>query len=342
LPQHLRNWLLAYKRKTVSLDVLQEVCMPMAYAEFRALLLALMEQKILVPIKASGADHGGLARKYTLHRGPLLAPVARKIEQEATADGISGEIDLSWYRQHPYSDWQRARSAIRQLSLYLQEHPSAQPLTSLQQRSYDIFGDEKLLLQSAGLLQHLGIQQERLGIAPEADPLMFATRPLDGQASVYHHLVVENKAPWMALLPHLAATPFTTLILGYGWKICSGLGQLPLQCGLPEAKHIVWYFGDLDWEGIRIFTTLQDRSTLEVRLAAPFYSAFWQHSASKGKESQQSAPEILPLFLHQLPEEIAKLIPSLLEAGSYYPQEALTPAELLTCAKETIHGTGKF
>jgi hypothetical protein len=207
--------------------------MPMAYAEFRALLLALMEQKILVPIKASGADHGGLARKYTLHRGPLLAPVARKIEQEATADGISGEIDLSWYRQHPYSDWQRARSAIRQLSLYLQEHPSAQPLTSLQQRSYDIFGDEKLLLQSAGLLQHLGIQQERLGIAPEADPLMFATRPLDGQASVYHHLVVENKAPWMALLPHLAATPFTTLILGYGWKICSGLGQLPLQCGLP-------------------------------------------------------------------------------------------------------------
>ncbi|MDD7055223.1 MAG: hypothetical protein PUI26_00120, partial [Selenomonadaceae bacterium] len=141
MPQHLRNWLLAYKRKTVSLDVLQEVCMPMAYAEFRALLLALMEQKILVPIKASGADHGGLARKYTLHRGPLLAPVARKIEQEATADGISGEIDLSWYRQHPYSDWQRARSAIRQLSLYLQEHPSAQPLTSLQQRSYDIFGD---------------------------------------------------------------------------------------------------------------------------------------------------------------------------------------------------------
>lgn len=72
----------------------------------------------------------------------------------------------------------------------------------------------------------------------------------------------------MTLLPHLVDTPFTTLILGYGWKICPGLEQLPLQCGLPKAKHVVWYFGDLDWEGIRIFTTLQTESTLDVRLAS--------------------------------------------------------------------------
>ncbi len=342
MPTKITDWLLACKRKRVTLDELQQASMPMSYADFRQLLEKLQSDDILTPIKAASTDHSGLARKYTLHRGPLLAPTAQKIAQEALATGLSGEINLSWYQQQPYAIWQRDQQAIAQLSRYLQKHTDTITPASLQQRSYDIFGDEKYLLQAADFLTHLGLTPARLGIVPESDPLMFATRPFTGQDTLYHHLIVENKAPWQAMLPHLPATPFTTLILGYGWKICAGLAQLPQQCGLPDARHCIWYFGDLDWEGLRIFTTLQEQSPLPVRLAVPFYTAFWQHPAAHGKTNQQPAPECLESLRPQLPAELLARIAALLKNGQYYPQEALTPAELLACAKETIHGTGEF
>ena len=108
--------------------------------------------------------------------------------------------------------------------------------------------------------------------------------------TVCQHLIVENKAPWMALFPHLPETTFTSLVLGYGWKILASIDQLPAQCGYPQAHHFVWYFGDFDWEGLRIWHELakkcETRESIELRLAIPFYVAFLAHPESRGKEHQ--------------------------------------------------------
>ena len=347
----LRRFLMMQKRKTVTLDTLQKECHRLDYAAFHDAVTTLERAAVLVPVKAGGYDHGGLARKYTIHPGPLFARTAARIQQEAIESAISGTLDLSWYMSHPYKDWQRDRTAIETLSNYLQQlscPPAELPKTSLQQRSYDIFGDEKFLLSDGGLLTRLGLSREALGVAPEADPLMMAFHPRtpmqdDGKA-VCHHLIVENKAPWMALFPHLAETTLTSLILGYGWKILANIDQLPAQCGYPKAHHIAWYFGDFDWEGLRIWHELAEKCEtlerrIELRLAVPFYAAFLSHPESHGKEQQSPAPEALGAFLRQMPEPLRNRFRHLLESGCYYPQEALGTDELLSCLKETLHGT---
>ena len=333
----LRGWLLQQRRKTVTLDAMQAAFPRMAYAAFRAAVAALETDGVLVPVKASGTDAGGLARKYTIHPGPLLAATAARIQHEAIALGITGALDLSWYLAHPYDAWQQDRAAIESLSRWCNRlpcPPSALPKTSLQQRSYDIFGDEKYLLAHGELLPRLNLSRDALAIAPEADPLMMAFHPLAG--SVHHHLIVENKAPWMALASHLAETGFTSLVLGYGWKISASIDALPMQSGYPCDTHVAWYFGDFDWEGLRIWHELRAHAAVDVRLAAPFYAAFLAHPASTGKDAQAPAPEALDAFLAAMPDATRERFRETLMTSHYYPQEALTASELLACCKETL------
>ena len=339
--ENLQQHLLKCKRKTITLDALQKASRDNDYARFFPDIRNLEDQGVLVPIRAAGTDHAGLARKYSIHRGALLSRSATQIEQEAVAAHILGELHLDWYTAQPLKVWTQDLPAIEQLSAYLDEHPEPPAPASLQQRSYDMFRDEKFLLEHADFLSHLDISRKRLAIASETDPLMLAFQPTPGQTS-YAHLVFENKAPWSALLPHLPETMFSTLILGYGWKICAGLHQLPQQCGAPTARHVVWYFGDLDWEGIRIFAELKKKCPLEVQLAVPFYEAFFAHPASTGKDNQNADPESLAAFLAKMPPGDAPRIRQLLDGGHYYPQEALPEPELLTCAKEVLHGTRKL
>lgn len=348
----LRHFLAQQKRKTVTLDALQAACRGMEYEPFHAAMTTLESDAVLTPIKASGFDHGGLARKYTIHRGPLFSETAARIQQEAVEEQISGDINLSWYMTQPYAAWQHDRNAISDLSYYLQAlpcPPAELPKTSLQQRSYDIFGDEKFLL-SGSLLAHLGLTREALGVAPEADPLMMAFHPMfsmsesipyDNARTVYYHLAVENKAPWMALQPHLSETNFASLILGYGWKILANIEQLPMQCGLPEDYHTVWYFGDFDWEGLRIWHELHmkyNAGPINVRLAVPFYTAFLTHPPSRGKETQARADKALAAFLRRIPKPQRESFRHLLDMGFYYPQEALSTEELLSCLKDSSLG----
>lgn len=346
----LKTFLMQQKRKTVTLDAMQAACCRMDYEVFREAVMALERVAVLVPVKAGGYDHGGLARKYTIHLGPLFAASAARIQREAIERGISGTLDLSWYMHHPQKEWQRDRTAIEILSRYLQALPCPPenlPKTSLQQRSYDIFGDEKFLLTDGGLLTHLGLSREALGVAPEAEPLMMAFHPMqpmqENGRTVCQHLIVENKAPWMALFPHLPETTFTSLVLGYGWKILASIDQLPAQCGYPQAHHFVWYFGDFDWEGLRIWHELakkcETRESIELRLAIPFYVAFLAHPESRGKEQQSPALEALDAFLRQMPAPFRGRFRDVLASGCYYPQEALGTDELLSCWKEVPHGT---
>ena len=346
----LKTFLMQQKRKTVTLDAMQTACCRMDYEVFREAVMALERDAILVPVKAGGCDHGGLARKYTIHLGPLFAASAARIQREAIERGISGTLDLSWYMHHPQEEWQRDRTAIEILSRYLQALPCPPenlPKTSLQQRSYDIFGDEKFLLTGGDLLTHLGLSREALGVAPEAEPLMMAFHPMqpmqENGRTVCQHLIVENKAPWMALFPHLPETTLTSLVLGYGWKILASIDQLPAQCGYPQAHHVVWYFGDFDWEGLRIWHELAKKcetlESIELRLAIPFYTAFLAHPESRGKEQQSPAPEALDAFLRQMPVPFRGRFRDVLASGCYYPQEALGTDELLSCWKEVPHGT---
>ena len=263
------------------------------------------------------------------------------IQAEAIRLALSERLDFSFYYEQPLAVWQADLPYIEKLSAWLAR--GIGETTSLQQRSWDIFADEKYLLgPGEGLLKRLGLTTADLGICDQPDPLMMAVQPARLQQPVCHHLVVENKAPYGRLAPHLAEGQLTSIIFGCGWKIAANLDLLPQQCGCPHARHVVWYFGDFDWEGLRIWQAAASSKTVEVRLAVPFYEAFLAYEAPQGKANQQREEAVWPPFAAAVGESRAPVFRDILDRGCYYPQEALTENDLIRALKETLHGIRTF
>lgn len=331
----IRDFLMTYTRKTIVLDTLENAFFSESPQLFVQQIRELERTHILQGIKSHGTYANGLYRKYTINAHTLYAPIIEKIQSDALTLHISGSLDISWYYTKPIAYWQKDCQDIQKLDMYLKTHVSIPP-ASLQQRSYDIFGDEKLLTkQGISLLNRVQVPLSSLHIIDENDPLMLAFHPIQDTSKPPCHFIVENKAPYFRLLPLLSQTNWTSLILGYGWKIVGNLCLLPQQCSQPQAHHICWYFGDFDWEGLRIWHALTVQSyPITIRLAVPFYRKFLTHTPSKGKENQQPAPDVLNDFLQYFAYDEQKQFRHILQTGCYYPQETLTVPDLTSCIKE--------
>lgn len=337
----VRQFLQTYPKKTLDLDVLQEAFASWDYSRFRPAVAALLADGSLIAVRSAGVDFSGLPRRLKRVPAKLFSSVTT-IQTEAIQLALSEKLDFSFYYEQPLTAWQADLPYIRKLSAWLSQGLPQGP-ASLQQRSWDIFTDEKYLLEAGvGLLKRLGLTTADLKICDQPDPLMMAVHPACLQKDVYHHLVVENKAPYGRLLPHLPDLPLASLIFGGGWKIAANLDFLPRQCGCPDGRHIVWYFGDFDWEGLRIWQAAAASKAVEVRLAVPFYEAFLAYEAPQGKENQQREESVWPPFAAAVGRERAGMFRSLLDSGRYYPQEALTESDLIKALKETLYGTRTF
>ncbi|MFV0616980.1 MAG: DUF2399 domain-containing protein [Megasphaera sp.] len=336
----VRRFLQDYPKKTVDLDILQAAFASWDYDRFRQAVAALLEDGSLMAVRAGGVDFSGLPRRLKRVLSRLFASVS-VIQAEAIRLALSEKLDFSFYYEQPLKVWQADLPYIEKLSAWLAQ--GIGEMTSLQQRSWDIFADEKYLLgPGAALLKRVGLTAADLGICDQPDPLMMAVHPGHLQQPVCHHLVVENKAPYGRLLPHLAESRLTSLIFGGGWKIAANLDLLPQQCGCPNAHHVVWYFGDFDWEGLRIWQAAASSKTVEVRLAVPFYEAFLAYESPQGKENQQREESVWPPFAAAVGESQARIFRDILDRGCYYPQEALTESDLIRALKETLHGIRTF
>ncbi|MCI7599806.1 MAG: DUF2399 domain-containing protein, partial [Megasphaera sp.] len=331
----VRRFLQEYPKKTLDLDVLQAAFSSWDYDRFRPAVAALLKDGSLTAVRTGGVDFSGLPRRLKRVPARLFASVP-VIQAEAIRLALSERLDFSFYYEQPLAVWQADLPYIEKLSAWLAR--GIGETTSLQQRSWDIFADEKYLLgPGAGLLKRLGLTTADLGICDQPDPLMMAVQPARLQQPVCHHLVVENKAPYGRLAPHLAEGQLTSIIFGCGWKIAANLDLLPQQCGCPHARHVVWYFGDFDWEGLRIWQAAASSKTVEVRLAVPFYEAFLAYEAPQGKANQQREEAVWPPFAAAVGESRAPVFRDILDRGCYYPQEALTENDLIRALKETLH-----
>lgn len=339
--QTIRDYLQSYRRKTIDLDLLKKTFRRMNYEEFQFAIKRLLKDELLQEMPSGGHDFGGLPRRMRLNAS-ILSRSVELVQSDALRFALSPQLDLSSYYVRPADVWKMDLPYIIKLSDWLKNGGSHGIPVSDQKRSWEIFYDEKYLLgDGRRLLQRLHIAMAELEVIEESDPLMLAVNPLGLHGTVCHHLIVENKAPYRELLPILRKTGFSSLILGYGWKITKNLPELPVQTGRTDAKHIAWYFGDFDWEGLKIWWYTAARTAgVTLKLAVPFYRAFLNYEAPTGKGNQQKDDEVWEAFSHEIGPKRSLCFYDLLKHGRYYPQEILTEEDLMKCWEELARGTG--
>ena len=331
LNQSIRTFLTTYKNKTISLSQLQDQCTgQVTYTDFAQVIQGLLQEEVLTPITSSGLSPNPpkLPYKFRFNRPLLNKHISQAIHLAQTT---YHKVNLSNYYHLSQSDWEQDLPYIKQIHGYLEinDHlPKEEVLRT--ELSFQLVGDEKWIEQGRGqsILERLGLW-DQLKIQKHPDPLMLAisTDSISPSSSqpTYHHLVVENKSTYYALLEELPNSLFTSLIYGQGWKITANITQLTKQLPTLKGKHKVHYFGDLDYEGIAIWHKLSQ--VTRAHIARPFYTALLRQKESHGAKNQTRQETAMEAFLSHFKRE-GETINNLLKKGSYYPQEAIKEDQL--------------
>lgn len=324
----IETYLKSYKKLTISLSQIERIFNgDVGYEEFAEQVLELVEKGILEPknLKQNNGKKIALPYKYHINKSLLNEEFSEKIKQMQLK--LNENINIQIYISLGEKEWENDLPYILKINDYLIKNGIPEDEVTSSERSFQIVGDEKWIDEKDGkkILERLNIWNI-LKIDYNLEPLMMAVNPKNFAKEEYMHLIVENKTTFYSLIDTLNCTSFTSLIYGCGWKIVGNIHNIDKQLGAENKRHILYYFGDLDFEGITIWSTLNDK--FPALLAVDFYKALLKKKPTVGKQNQQRDEEALLKFLSNFNEEEQKNIMSLLDNKMYYPQEALNKKEL--------------
>ncbi|MBK1813186.1 DUF2399 domain-containing protein [Clostridium sp. YIM B02505] len=325
---YLKTYLKTYsKRTTIKLNELIENA-PQGYEreDLAKAVKRIMANNILIAknIKNNDGRKDPLPLRFTINKNELKKDYIRKIQEYKSK--LSNELDLEPFYDEAEEEFDKALPYINKVNEYIISNGLPKETATSQERSFHITGDEKWIDENGGksVLTKIKIY-DKLKIHNGSDPLMLAVNVLAFDKPQHYHLIVENKATFIALLEVLSETEFCSLIFGSGWKIVGNINMLEKQTGLKE-NNVVYYFGDIDNEGLAIYNSLSEK--VSVKLATEFYRALLKTDCKEGKKNQKKKPSALKNFSKHFDLEEQKLILEKLDTGYYWPQEGLNRTEL--------------
>lgn len=327
------------------------------YQSFAELILELVQEGYLKPIKA---------RKTNGMNPPLFngyqimgqKQIFTSQEQRLLLTEYHPRLDLTYYLRNREA-YQRDKQYLQALDQYFRVagHIDKSRSVTINERSFQIFRDEKWLgsTQGQALLQGLGLTIDDLDCHYTYEPFFYyQLRPpvIGNNSEPYHILIVENKDSFFSFKNLLQegvsvwnGQRLDLLIYGEGRKILRSLSFLWEL--LPESIGNICcqYFGDLDPEGISIWSELVETYEVQglgIQVATYFYERLWKKHgdrASHLRTAQRWRPQAIGQFLAHFEQPIARGMERLLEAGKYLPQEGLDAATLEELGKEG-HSSG--
>lgn len=301
-----------------------------SYQQGAAAIEAKVAAGKLRPVRASGTNgkQPPLFRRYRL-------PVSRP---QSAFDGpaLAGIFPLyfspAWYLAHP-AQFEKDAPAIEKLIAFLETDPDLSQPAALNERSFQIFQDEKFLAQSGSrILRNLGADSRLLNTYETYEPLSYFWQ----KSEPARILVLENLDPFVTCRRLLAAAQQPgILVYGAGKKLIRNLIELQESdiAFLQESLEQLYYLGDLDWEGIRIYETLcAHYPKLKLNLCTAGYLCLLEKGEELGTErlpqmrsGQHPCPEA-NFFQAFTPDQRERML-AILDAGRYVPQEIMIAAD---------------
>lgn len=294
----------------------------------------LCREGVLAPVNSSG--HNG--RNPSLYRRYKKITASRDTSHHQELLACHPRLSVAKYWHDPAA-YRRDQQRIRALDRFFKDPVAASTLArpyTVNERSFQIFRDEKFLSLPAGrtLLQQLGLGLTDLGCFETCEPFFYVDYGACPEERRYL-LVVENKDTFFTLKKvfacgkqRLNGMAVHLLVYGEGRKIVKSFGFLREIPGWERAEAEVYYFGDLDPEGIDIFGAFaRAYPQIPIRPFDYLYRKLLDiHGAGAPPlrdKKQRLHPEHLSLFLRLLEPATASGVRALLDAGRYLPQEGL-------------------
>ena len=196
-------------------------------------------------------------------------------------------MNFDYYKKH-IEDYSKDKNLIIKLSDYLKSGKlkATEPM-SINERSFEIFGNEKFLASELGskLLTRLKLQLNIFNVYRTPEPFIYYHNPFI-TADSKNVLIIENKDTWYTIRQLLREEApimginFYAVIYGEGRKIQKSFKDIDYneyqQINNPENTY--YYFGDVDSYGIDILLKLQkDNSRYHIIPFTPAYRYLLQN-----------------------------------------------------------------
>lgn len=310
------------KKKISLVEIFNHLPSDVSYEENASRVQTLIIQGYLKPIANAGRNNRSinLPNAFTIEYKKLNEKHYLEIEKYAL--GYESFFNLDYYFSHE-TEWFTDKELVDKIYQYLVINGFPKMASTSQERSYDLVGDEKWLDFKGGMkvLNQLKIK-DQMCIENQNELAIFAINPnlCSGNNEFHKHLIVENKAIFYKMMALIEDTSFSTVIYGAGWRVISAMKDFNKQFPLAGEQSF-YYFGDIDFEGLKIFSALQE--VLEISVARDFYEALISQSTSIGKENQVENPGVFAYFQNLFSNRLTPL-----KEGQYWPQEALSVAQL--------------
>ncbi len=308
-------------------------------SQYVPIIKKLTMQGLIRPVTSSGYNG----------RNPALYKKYQVIKPNTNYSILLDEIKFSlypsfskdYYIKHP-EKFNQDREYINSLSnFFYNEKDELEVSASINERSYQIFKDEKFLSgdtksMAKSILKNLNISLNDLNVYMTPESLLYYTA--DREYPTY--LIIENKDTWYTLKKLLKAGKDTfhgikigTVVFGEGNKLLNSsidyLAELLEINQIPKQVQF-FYLGDVDYKGIEIFLRFkQNYSNYCIQPFTRFYSDMidlYTNSNKLMKEGNKTNKNIkmLPEFLNYFSAETQDKINNILNARCYIPQEILT------------------
>ncbi len=327
----MKNKLLLYKYKTITIEQLHLMSGSMEYIVFFDLINNYVKQNLLEPVRASGFNgrNPALYNKYKINKiqndySDVLDDIKR----------LHPKFDHGKYSIHPEM-YIKNKKEIDMLSRFLWEKEELlnNPMT-INERSFQIWSKEKLLKTGSKIntiMQFNNMDLSLLNCFETPEPFFDYVFSNEKNMNV---LIIENKDTWFSLRKimrddklNFFYRPYNVLLYGEGKKIIRKEGRLSEYDRMLEGiNNTYYYFGDLDYEGVDIYQSLlKYNKGLNIKLCTEFYelmireSKYYELPKSKDEQKKVDIKDVLTNFDY----ENAKTIEAILNSGLYIPQEIL-------------------
>lgn len=327
-----------YKGIFITIEELERVYKLSSYQDLYLKIKELQDENKLTPVKNSG----GNGKKPTLYKKYRIVKEIQDVEDltEEITYKLSTKFKLDYYRKH-MEKYKEDRLYVLMLNdFFLNKEELLHTRVSMNERSFQIWGREKFIKEERGkiIVKNLGLDLEDLNFYDTSEPLAYFSISKKVPQNI---LILENKDTYYTMRNHLIAGNSTilgmeisTIIYGKGKNGVKAFNdfEISVEEYVSNFKNKLFYFGDLDFEGIIIYESLFKQFGEKYNLAV-FTEGYEKmvnkcegRSLPRTKEGQNR--NIGDIFMGEFPINYREKFFSILNEGLYIPQEAIDITDL--------------
>lgn len=297
----------------------------------------LIQQGIIKPVKSSDLN-GKKPPLHTLYHSCEKKEDFGNLLKEIHYD-IHPLISTKYYNSH-LDKYVLEREYVLLLSKFLYKNINLLNTDiSYNERSFQIWKEEKFLSNRGKIiLEHCKISIDFLHVYDTVEPFAYFSIK---KTIPQNLLILENKDPFYSMrkalqlgTKYILGEDIGTLIYGAGKRVNKSLTDFSISAEdyMKHSDNSFWYFGDLDYEGIKIYESLAE--SFDFAEIVPFRKGYHRMLAKaeqgdfhlpRTKEKQNR--NIAGRFFSYFDAETVSTMQGILESDRYIPQEILNIAD---------------